>query len=354
MSETRPQRRGPTEAIVADEVVAAVVDAPGREPRIGSVALPVRMPGSTLIQMVAAPMNPLDLLIASGAFHSARHDEPYVPGSECVGVVVESETFEGGTMVYAECHAAPGAPGAFAARVIVADADVLPLPTGVDPVMAAAVGNSGTAAYMPLVESARLEPGETVMVLGATGAVGQLAIQIARRLGAGRVIGVARTRDALDRLLTIGADAVIELLPDESVDDLADRMRATAGAVDVILDGLYGAPLEAALRVCAPKARVVNIGNLAGATAEVPAGLLRGRQISLTGFAGLHTPLREKVAALSWLWAAVGNGELSLAVRTFPLDELPAAWQAQATSPHAKCVILPAGTSSTDLPATTE
>jgi NADPH2:quinone reductase len=86
----------------------------------------------------------------------------------------------------------------------------------------------------------------------------------------------------------------------------------------------------------------------------VPAGLLRGRQISLTGFAGLHTPLHEKRPALEWLWSAVGRGELEMAVRTFPLEELPAAWRAQATSPHAKCVILPAGAPPAVLPATTK
>ena len=87
---------------------------------------------------------------------------------------------------------------------------------------------------------------------------------------------------------------MVELRQGESADELAARLESAAGAVDVVLDGLYGMPLEAALRVCAPRARVVNIGNLAGATAQVPAGLLRGKQISITGFAGLHTPLQDK------------------------------------------------------------
>ena len=86
---------------------------------------------------------------------------------------------------------------------------------------------------------------------------------------------------------------------------------------------MYGLPLEAALQVCAPRARVVNIGNPAGPTAQVPAGLLRGKQLTVSGFAGLHTPLRDKRAALTWLWSAPGRGELHLEVRTFPLDELP-------------------------------
>ncbi|MEE4545876.1 zinc-binding alcohol dehydrogenase family protein [Streptomyces sp. V4-01] len=321
-------------------VRAAIVDSPGAEPRLGSVVLPARPAGSTLLAVLAAPLNPLDLAIASGTFHSARHESPYVPGSECVGVVLDSDRHAPGDLVYAECHASPATPGAFAARLLVADEDVLPLPDGLDPVKAAAVGNSGTAAYLPLVEHAGLRPGETVLVLGATGAVGQLAVQVAHRAGAGRVVGVARDHAALERLLALGADAVVAVRAEEGADELAARLLTAAGPVDVVLDGLYGAPLEAALRVCAPQARVVNIGNPAGATARIPAGLLRGKRLTLSGFAGLHTPLRDKQAALTWLWTALADG-LHVAVRTFPLDGLPAAWRAQAASPHAKYVLLP-------------
>ncbi len=322
-------------------IKAAIIDAPGAEPRLGSVVLPPRMSGTTLVAVAAAPLNPLDLVIASGAFHSARHEAPYVPGSECVGAVLDSDRYPRGSLVYAECHASPATPGSFAAQVLVADEDLLPLPDGLDPKLAAAVGNSGTAAFMPLIEEARLRPGETVLVLGATGAVGQLAVQIAHRYGAGRVIGVGRDRAALGRLRVLGADAVVGLQAGESVDELAARLLAATGPVDVVLDGVYGVPLEAALRVCAPRARVVNIGNPAGATAQVPAGLLRGRQLTLSGFAGLHTPLRDKRAALTWLWTAVACGKLQLEVRTFSLEEFPAAWRAQSASPHAKFVIAP-------------
>src|SRR3954454_3038202 len=118
-----------------DGVAAGIVDAPGAEPRVGRVALPPRTPGTTLLSVVAAPLNPLDLLIASGTFHSVRHESPYVPGSECVGVVVESDTHLVGTTVYAECHASPTAPGSLASHVLVANEDVLPLPDGTDPVL---------------------------------------------------------------------------------------------------------------------------------------------------------------------------------------------------------------------------
>ena len=327
--------------MAAVRISAGIVDAPGADPRLGTVSLGPRRPGTTLVTVLAAPVNPLDLLIASGGFHSARHESAYVPGSELVGLVVDSDRHPSGATVYGECHASPTTPGAFATQVLVEDDDLLALPPGVDPVLAAAVGNSGVAAYLPLVTVARLEPGETVLILGATGAVGQLAVQIARHRGAGRVVGVARNRVALDRLLDLGADAVVDLRPDEDVERLATRLRAAAGPVDVIVDGLFGAPLEAALLACAPRARVVNIGNLAGATLELPAGLLRGRQLSVTGFAGLHTPFSAKSEALTWLWTAVTSGELRIDVERFALEDLPAAWRAQRSSPHAKCVVLP-------------
>lgn len=333
---------------VTATVRSGIIDAPGAAPRLGSVGSLPRPSGATRLNVLAAPLNPLDLAIASGTFHSARYEEPYVPGSECVGVVVESDRYPTGTAVYAECHAGPATPGCFAAQVLVPDADVLPLPDGIDPVQAAAVGNSGTAAYLPLIEVAGLHPGETVLVLGATGAVGQLAVQIAHRHGA-QVIGVGRDPAALDRLRGLGAHAVVELRADESVAELAARLQAIAGPVNVVLDGLYGLPLEAALVTCAPRARVVNIGNPAGAVLPLPAGLLRGKQLTVSGFAGLHTPLRAKRAALTWLWSALIRGELHVDVHTFALEELPAAWQAQAASPHGKCVLMPA-TQPMDIP----
>jgi NADPH2:quinone reductase len=322
------------------EVLAATVDAPGAAPRVGRIELPPRAPNSTLLEVLAAPLNPLDLLIASGTFHSARHETAYVPGSECVGVVVESDRFPVGSLVYAESHVSPDSAGAFASHVLVADVDILPLPDGVDPVQAAAIGNSGVAAYLPLVETAKLSAGDTVLVLGATGAVGQLAVQIAHAKGAGRIIAVGRDRGVLDRLGSLGASATVELRLADNIGALAARL-AQAGAADVILDCLYGMPIEAALQSCAPRARIVNVGHSAGATATVPAGLLRGKQLTLTGFAGLHTSLADKRPALGWLWSALADGTLHVNVQQVPLEELPTAWRGQALSPHAKYVVVP-------------
>lgn len=330
-----PQKAGAVKAL------AGIVNAPGAEPLVGWLELPLRSPGTTSLKVIAAPLNPLDLLIASGTFHSVRHESPYVPGSECVGVVIDSDRFAMGTLVYAECHASPARPGAFSTQVLVDDENILVLPNGLDPIQAAAIGNSGVAAYMPLVEIAGMRPGDNVLILGATGAVGQIAVQVAKAKGAARVVGVGRNRAVLEHLKSLGADAIVELRAGEDAVELTERLRDIVGTADVILDGLYGMPLEAALQVCASQARVVNFGHSAGATASITAGVLRGKQLTLYGFAGLHTPLKEKQPALSWLWAALKDGPLRVTVKTVRLEDLPEAWRGQATSPHVKYVVLP-------------
>ena len=137
------------------------------------------------------------------------------------------------------------------------------------------------------------------------------------------MVGVGRDRSALDRLLRLGADAVVALRADESADDLAARLSEAAGPVDVVLDGLYGIPVQAALQCCAPHGRVVNIGNPAGSAVLLPAGLLRSKQLTLTGFAGLHISLAAKRDALTWLWRQVGDDESNSTSALPPFATLP-------------------------------
>jgi NADPH:quinone reductase-like Zn-dependent oxidoreductase len=336
-----PQGTGPT----AGRTRAAIIDGPGAAPHIGEMDLPHRGAAMTLVQVLAAPLNPLDLVMASGNFPAGRHDRPYVPGVECTGAVIESGRYPAGATVFVDHHPSPAAPGCLAAQMVVSDDAILPVPSGLDPARAAAVGNAGIAAFLPLVEVAALRPGETVLILGATGAVGQLAVQIARHHGAGRIIAVGRDAAALQRVRGLGAHDVVELRPEDDEDTLAQRLGAAGPSVEVVLDGLSGVPLQAALRVCAPNARVVNVGNPAGATMQVPAALLRSRQLALIGFASFLTPLARKRAALEWMWAALSRDELHVDLRTFSLAEIAVAWKAQQTSPHAKCVVVPDATS---------
>ncbi|GAA4009339.1 zinc-binding alcohol dehydrogenase family protein [Streptomyces plumbiresistens] len=322
-------------------VRAAIVDHPGAAPRIGVIDAARRRKETTLVRVLGAALNPLDISIAAGLVPVVRHEEPYVPGIECTGVVVQSDQFLPGDPVYGECHPSPTSAGCFASHVVLSDTDLLSLPAGVDPVQAVAVGNSGVAAFLPLVELGGLRKGDGVLILGATGAVGKLAVQISREHGAGRIVAVGRDATALEQTRALGAHATVELQTGEGVESLADRLRAAAPSIDLVLDGLFGTPLEAALRVCGPRARVVNIGNSVGPEISLSAGLLRGRQVSLTGFAGFYTPLTQKRLALEWLWGALMADRLHLDVVRRPLDDLPAAWADQQGSPHTKTVIVP-------------
>ena len=335
----------PTNQLTAIErtprrVAAAIIDHPGASPRLGTATLPPAPPGRTVLRVLASPLNPLDLHIASGKFHSLRHTRPYVPGMECVGTVMHSSRYEPGSRVYAQCTATPDRPGSLATHVVVEDEDVVPVPSDVDAMTAAAVGNSGVAAYIPLIDTARAGAGDHVLILGATGIVGQLAVQIARSHGAARVVGVGRDATALHQVRSLGADAVVELTANDSEDELADRLsEATNGRVDVVLDGLYGMPLQEALRVCSSHARVVNIGNSAGATAQVSAGVLRSRQLTVVGFAGLHVPMTAKQPALTWLWQQAAAGKLLVPVRRSSLVDIARTWSLQGSSPHTKHVV---------------
>jgi NADPH:quinone reductase-like Zn-dependent oxidoreductase len=321
-------------------VAAAIIDHPGASPRLGTVDLPAAPPGRTVVRVLASPVNPLDLHIASGTFHSLRHGRPYVPGSECVGVVMHSSRYEPGSRVYAQCTATPDRPGSLATHVVVDDDEVVAVPDDVDAVTAAAVGNSGVAAYLPLIHTARLGAGDSILILGATGVVGQLAVQIARSHQAAHVVGVGRNTLALRQILTLGADAVVELTENDTEDDLAGRLSdATNGRVDVVLDGLYALPLQAALRVCSARARVVNIGNSAGPTAQISAGMMRSRQLTIVGFAGLHVPMTAKEPALTWLWQQAAARKLHVPVQRSSLVDISRTWALQESSPHTKHVV---------------
>ena len=191
-------------------------------------------PEGDVAQVLAAGLNGVDLLIATGTHYFSPTELPAVAGIDGVGRTAD------GRRVY---FSRPPAPyGSMAERVLLPPA-VLPVPDGVSDPVAAALGNAGLAAWMPLANSGRLAAGETVLVLGATGVVGRLAVQAARLLGAGTVIAAGRDADRLAELSTLGADRTIAL----GSDDLAGDLKQ-AGGVDVIVDYLWGEPATTALQ----------------------------------------------------------------------------------------------------------
>src|SRR5215210_8367276 len=181
---------------------AAVLHAHGEAPRLDDFDDPVAADGHVAVEVAAAGVNHLDLLKASGGFYTGPPPLPSVVGSDGVGRLAD------GRRVFFDDTVAPH--GAMAERTLVREDALLDVPDAVPDELAAALGNSGLGAWLALEWRAALRPGETVLVLGATGAMGSVALQAAKALGAGRVVAAARAGERLQRTLRRGADAVVE------------------------------------------------------------------------------------------------------------------------------------------------
>jgi NADPH:quinone reductase-like Zn-dependent oxidoreductase len=312
-------------------VRAAVLETPGEEPVVRDHPEPGEVAGCTVVTVTAAPIVPLDQLVASGTSYFGRPATPYVPGTQGVGVVARSGALPAGTRVFFSTPAGmrPG-DGSLAERCLAADDDVVPLDPGVPDAAAAALGMSAVAAWLVLTERARLQPGEGVLVLGAGGAVGQVAIAAARLLGAGRVVAVCRPGAAEERARRAGADAVVPLAAD--VDELTARIRdACGGSTDVVVDPVFGAAATAASRVLADRGRLVNLGGASGDRAEFSSAVLRSRTADVLGYTNNALRPDQRRAALEAVFRHAAAGRLAVAHETVPLADAPAAWRRQAT-----------------------
>jgi NADPH2:quinone reductase len=315
---------------------ATVVKAVGAPPAAADVDEPVREPGSALVAVAAAPLNPVEVRVAAGR-HPRRAEPPYVPGLEAAGTVIESERLEPGTRVRFESPALPGfgARGTLAERAVVPEESLAELPDDVEDDLAAAVGVVGITALLALERGAPVE-GERVLVLGATGAVGQMAVQLARAMGAARVVGAGRSAERLERARELGADEVVALAAGELPDAFE---RAAGGQLDVVIDSLWGEPAMAALAVIATEGRLVNVGQSAGIDVRVPLETVRNRQGAIHAISSGWTGLDLKVAAYGRVLEHVRAGRLQVDRELVPLDEVGAAWERQAASPGRKLVV---------------
>jgi NADPH:quinone reductase-like Zn-dependent oxidoreductase len=295
---------------------------------------------------------PLDLLCASGTSYFGRPRTPYVPGVQGVGVVEHSGTFAAGSRVWFATSAgmAP-CDGSLAELCSVPDVDVMPLEADLSDTMAAAVGLSGVAAWMALSWRGALQPGETVLVLGGGGAVGQAGIGAARALRAGRIVAVARSEEARRRASDAGAHVVVPFDADAdagadadaAVDELTGRLEtATQGGADVVLDPVFGIAAVAASRVLSPGGRLVNLGGAAGDEARFSSAVLRGRSASVLGYTNNALTPQQRRVALTAVLDLAAAGDLAVAHETRPLAEIGEGWHRQADGlARARLVLLP-------------
>jgi NADPH2:quinone reductase len=178
--------------------------------------------------------------------------------------------------------------------------------------------------------------GKSVLVLGATGVVGHIAVQAAKLLGAGKVVGAGRNRDALEEVSRLGADATVVL---GQGDDAAAPKSEADGGYDVVIDTVYGKPFLAALEATAVGGTLVTIGLGAGDSADVSFRALMGR--THVGHFNDAMPIDVVRAAYDELMRHAAQGHFQVETRTYGLDEAAEAWRAQESGPHAKLAIVP-------------
>lgn len=310
---------------------AAVLTRPGGTPAYAEHPDPVPAAGQTLVAVTAAPIVPLDQLCASGTSYFGRPATPYVPGVQGVGVVERSAVLDEGARVFFSTTAGmtPG-DGSLAERCVVPDEDVVAIDPDVDDASLAALGMSGVAAWVMLTARARLGAGETVLVLGGGGAVGQAAVGAAKLLGAGRVVAVSRSPEAQERARRAGADEVLALGGD--VDELTARLRDAVGAgVDVVIDPVFGTAATAASRVLAVRGRLVNLGGSGSDVAEFSSAELRSRSASVLGYTNNHLTADQRREAITAVAGHAAAGRLAVAHEVLPLAQVAEAWRRQAS-----------------------
>ncbi|MGY1823567.1 quinone oxidoreductase family protein [Geodermatophilus sp. SYSU D00079] len=319
---------------------AAVLTTPGAPPRLGTHPAPEPTVGRTLVRVTAAPVVPLDLLCASGTSYFGRPATPYVPGVQGVGVVERSGVHRPGTRVWFATSAgmAPG-DGSLGELCAVPDADVVPVTADVPDELAAALGLSAVAAWMALTWRGRFVPGERVVVLGAGGAVGQVAVGAARLLGAARVVAVCRPGGSAERARRAGADEVVPLSAD--VDDLTARLAEATGAADVVVDPVFGTAATAASRVLAPFGRLVTLGGASGDEARFSSSVLRSRSAEVLGYTNNALTPEQRAQALTDVLAHAERGALAVDHLVLPLAEVERGWALTAEGAGRRVVLVP-------------
>jgi NADPH:quinone reductase-like Zn-dependent oxidoreductase len=308
---------------------AAVLHAFNAPPRFEQFSEPVAAANETIVQVRAAALKPIDKQMASGSHYGARRELPVVCGMDGVGCLAD------GTRVF---FARPRSPyGSMAERTIVSPSHCFPIPDNIDDDIAAAVINPGLSAWGALAWRAQVAVGETVLILGATGVTGKLAVQTAKLLGAGRVIAAGRNEQVLNTLHDLGADTTICL--DKPGQDLTETFAREAGdaGFDVIIDYLWGAPTEALLAAIerrdlnpsSTRIRLIEVGESAGPTISLPAAALRSSRLEILG-AGSGNATASPVVwleAIHNLMSNVASGKLRIDTDRVPLCEVGDAWQ---------------------------
>ncbi|MDF2430840.1 MAG: hypothetical protein JWP44_471 [Mucilaginibacter sp.] len=278
---------------------------------------------------------------AKGEHYDPYKKLPVIVGVDGVGVLLD------GTRVYTGSKY-----GMMAEKAAISSRMMVPLPDGIDDVTAAAIANPAVSAWLSLEWKGRLQKGDCVLILGATGVTGKLAIQIAKHLGAGKIVALGRNPEALNTLKDLGADVVISLNhPDEDIKhSIAEE--AKRQPFDLVLDYLWGKPAELLLEALKGHdlhaeshfTRYLQIGEMAGASINLDASILRSSSIEISGVGGGSVPMEvlAKIPTeyLPKVFNLAAERKLLIDTETMKLNEIEAAWQ-RTDLPGKRLVIIP-------------
>jgi NADPH:quinone reductase-like Zn-dependent oxidoreductase len=303
---------------------AAVVEDFRFPPRYRETALPVANEGEVVLRVRGAALANLVRSQANGSHYSSGTKLPFTPGYDGVGVDAE------GRRVY---FVAPRFPfGSMAEYSVVSRAMTIPLAPELDDAVAAALGNPGIATWGALLGRANLQPGEGVLINGATGTAGKQAIQVAKYLGASRIIATGREEQVLAQLGSLGANETISLRQPE--ENLLRSFRSALASVQVVLDYLWGPSAELILRAAAghgsaqgePRIRFVQIGSISGDGITLPAHLLRSSGVELVGSGLGSLSAQQILQSLTTMFTAVTKVHFAIDIHPVPLARVEEAW----------------------------
>jgi NADPH:quinone reductase-like Zn-dependent oxidoreductase len=321
-----------------EQMNAAVVTSFGEPPHYRQFEVPQPTTGTEfLVDVLAVGLHPRTRTGAAGAHYTSTGKLPMVPGVEGVGKRPD------GKKIYfvADDHSL----GTMADKAVVDIRRSIELPDDVDVVKVAAALNPAMSAWVALRRRVPIEPGQSVLVLGATGNAGTMAVQVAKRLGAGRVVGAGRDFTRLNALSSLGADEVVLLNND--AEETARALGAAAAEVDIVIDYLWGKPAQqtivALLARRSDRSRAMNwiqIGSMAGPTIELPSVALRSANFRLQGNGQGAVSTEVYLAELPSLVEEIDAGTIAVKANSRPLADVEKIW-AQPDAPGERTVLVP-------------
>jgi NADPH:quinone reductase-like Zn-dependent oxidoreductase len=319
-------------------VKAAVVSSFNAPPRYEEFPDPTpKSSDEMLVDVIAAGLHPRVRSQADGSHYTSTNELPLVPGIDGVGRGSD------GRLHY---FILPDTTmGAMAEKTVIDKRRSIVLPDNADPVAVAATMNPAMSSWVALRQRIEFQAGQKVLILGATGNAGELAVQIAKRFGASQIIAAGRDTDRLARLLLLGATDTVDL--DCDLSTLARRLGPVANDVDVVIDYIWGQPTANAMMAVvthrADRSKPlawIEIGSVAGPDAPIPSAALRAARMAIVGSGQGSVSTKAILAELPSLAQAIAAGTFEIEARPVSLHEVERAW-ADSARTRQRIVITP-------------